>query len=102
MDFIPSVNISKVWNNSSWIMDLKREKIFEQIAGWMVELSTLEFDKIGCLDWDDTSGVHHIVPKFPDSLAFFAGVPHEERYDEVPTGPFDTAHSFLSFLLSTR
>ena len=95
------MNLSKVWNNSSWITDLKRKRIFEQIARWMVELSTLEFDKIGCLDWDDTARLHHVVP-FPDSSAFFVGVPSEEKYDEGPTGPFDTAHSFLSFLLSTR
>jgi aminoglycoside phosphotransferase (APT) family kinase protein len=101
MDFMPGINLSKVWNKSSWITDIKRKSIFEQIATWMVELSTLEFDKIGCLDWDDTPGLHHVVP-FPDSSAFFVGVPHEEIYDEVPAGPFNSAHSFLSFLLSTR
>ncbi|KAF8309858.1 kinase-like domain-containing protein [Amanita rubescens] len=66
MDFIPGTNLSKLWNDRNWITDQKREKIFEQIAGWMTELSALEFDQIGCLDWDEASGTHHIVP-FPDS-----------------------------------
>lgn len=60
----------------------------------MVELSTLEFDKIGRLDWDDPSGMHRIVP-FPDLSAFFVGSPYEEQYDEVSIGPLDTAHPFL-------
>ena len=52
MDFIPGTNLSKVWNDNSWITDLKRQRIFEQIVGWMVELAAIEFDQIGCLDWD--------------------------------------------------
>ena len=66
MDFIPGTNLSNLWNDRNWITDQKREKIFEQIAGWMTELSALEFDQIGCLDWDEVSGAHQIVP-FPDS-----------------------------------
>jgi hypothetical protein len=42
------------------------------------------------------------APPFPDLSVFFVGVPHEEKYHDVPAGPFDNAHSFLSFLLSTR
>jgi aminoglycoside phosphotransferase (APT) family kinase protein len=101
MDFMPGMNLSKVWNDNSWITDLKREMIFEQIARWTVELAALEFDQIGCLDWDSTSGLHHIVP-FPDASALFTGVYCEEKGDALTAGPFDTAHAFLSFLLSTR
>jgi aminoglycoside phosphotransferase (APT) family kinase protein len=98
MDFMPGTNLSKVWNDNNWITDVKRQRIFEQIAGWMTELSALEFDQIGCLDWDDASGQHRVVP-FPDASALFM----EINWDSALTaGPFDTAHSFLSFLLSTR
>ena len=50
MDFMPGMNLSKVWNDKNWISDLKRKRIFEQIAGWMTELAALEFDQIGRLD----------------------------------------------------
>lgn len=102
MDFMPGTNLSKLWNDGNWITDIKRERIFDQIAEWMTELAALEFDKIGRLDWDSTSGVHRIVP-FPDELAFMVEVQgHKEPDAPVPAGPFDTAHSFLSYLLSIR
>jgi hypothetical protein len=102
MDFIPGTNLSKLWNDKNWITDLKRERIFEQIAEWMTELAALEFDQIGRLDWDSTSGIHRIVP-FPDASALMVEVQgYKEPDAPVPAGPFDTAHSFLSFLLSIR
>lgn len=102
MDFVPGTNLSKVWNDSSWITDLKRKRIFEQIAGWMTELSALEFDQIGRLDSDGVSGMHRIAP-FPDLSALIRGVQGSEVPEvAVPAGPFDTAHSFSSFLLSNR
>lgn len=68
----------------------------------MTELAALEFDQIGRLDWDSTSGMHRIVP-FPDRSAFMREVQgYKEPDAPVPAGPFDTAHSFLSFLLSIR
>ncbi|KAF8332430.1 kinase-like domain-containing protein [Amanita rubescens] len=104
MDFISGTNLSKLWNDRNWITDQKREKIFEQIAGWMTELSALEFDQIGCLDWDEASGTHRIVP-FPDSSAFLVRLWQDsEELDSaaVPAGLFNTAHEYLSFLLSLR
>ncbi|KAF8314132.1 hypothetical protein F5887DRAFT_908515 [Amanita rubescens] len=104
MDFIPGTNLSKLWNDRSWITDQKREKIFEQIAGWMTELSALEFDQIGCLDWDEASGTHRIVP-FPDSSAFLVRLwqgSEEPDSTAVPAGPFNAAHEYLSFILSLR
>ncbi|KAM6504013.1 Protein kinase-like domain containing protein [Amanita muscaria] len=101
MDFMPGTNLSKLWNDKNWITSLKRERIFEQIAGWMTELAALEFDQIGRLDWDDTSGMHRVVP-FPDGSALMEIQGYKEPDAPVPAGPFDTAHSFLSFLLSIR
>ena len=102
MDFMPGTNLSKLWNDKNWITDVKLKRIFEQIAEWMTELAALEFDQIGRLDWDSTSGMHRIVP-FPDGSAFigeFQG--YKDPDAPVPAGPFDTAHSFLSYLLSIR
>ncbi len=104
VDFIPGTNLSKLWNDRTWITDQKREKIFEQIAGWMTELSALEFDQIGCLDWDEVSGTHRIVP-FPDSSPFLVRLwqdSEEQNSTAVPAGPFNAAHEYLSFILSVR
>ena len=102
MDFMPGTNLSKLWNDKNWITGLKRERIFEQIAGWMTELAALEFYQIGRLDWDDASEMHRVVP-FPDGSALVGEVQgYNEPDTPVPAGPFDTAHAFLSFLLSIR
>jgi Phosphotransferase enzyme family len=102
MDFMPGTNLSKLWNDKKWITGLKQERIFEQIAGWMTELAALEFDQIGRLDLDGASGMHRVVP-FPDRSALMGEVQGRKEPDiPVPAGPFDTAHSFLSFLLSIR
>jgi len=95
---MPGMNLSNVWSDNTWITDLKRKRIFEQIAGWMTELAALEFDQIGRLDWDGISGLHRVV-QWPDALALFIEIRCEEK-DRA--GPLDIAHSFLSFLLSTR
>ena len=91
-DFMSGTNLAKLWNDQDWITDLKREKIFEQIAKWMTELFAFKFDQIGRLDWDETSGTHRVVP--------FSEL--EERDTAVPDGPFDTAYSYLTSLLSNK
>jgi hypothetical protein len=104
MDFIPGTNLLELWNDWSWLTEQKREKIFEQTAGWMTELSALEFDQIGCLDWDEASGTHHIVP-FPDSSTLLVRLGQDSEEPDstaVPAGPFNTAHEYLSFILSLR
>ena len=99
MDFISGTNLSELWNDKDWITDLKREKIFEQIAGWMTELAAFEFDQIGRLDWDETSGTHRVVP-FPEGSA--KEIQSSEKRDAaVPDGPFNTSSSYLSSLLAT-
>jgi Phosphotransferase enzyme family len=101
MDFIPGTILAKLWNDRNWITDVKRERIFDQIAEWMTELATLEFDQIDRLDWDSTSGMHRIVP-FPDQSALISMVDDQGTDAPIPAGPFDTANSFLFFLLSIR
>lgn len=101
-DFMPGTNLSKLWNDRNWITDVKRARIFDQIAEWMTELAALEFDQIGRLDWDSTSGTRRIVP-FPDMSALIVDIQGCRDPDApVPAGPFETSHSFLSFLLSMR
>ena len=61
----------------------------------MTELAAFKFDQIGRLDWDETSGTHRVVP-------FSEAQGSEERDTTVPDGPFDTAHSYLTSLLSNK
>lgn len=97
MDLMPVANLSKVWNDKSWI-----SRIFEQIAGGMAELAALEFDQIGRLDWDAASEKYRVVP-FPDGSALLTDIQgFKEPVTPVPFGPFDSAHSFLFSLLSVR
>ena len=99
-DSICGKNPAELWNHRDWITDLKYENIFEQIAGWITELAAFKFDQIGRLDWDDTSGTRRVVP-FSEASAKEAQR-SEERDTTVPDGPFDTAHSYLTFLLSNQ
>ena len=99
-DSICGKNPAELRNDRDWITDLKYENIFEQIAGWITELAAFKFDQIGRLDWDDTSGTRRVVP-FSEASAKEAQR-SEEQDTTVPDGPFDTAHSYLTFLLSNQ
>jgi hypothetical protein len=46
----------------------------------MEELAALEFDQIGRLDWDGTSGMYRVVP-FADISALIQGI---QGLDTVP------------------
>lgn len=99
MDFLPGTALSKLWNDKAWISPSKRQYIFDQLAGWMTELSDLEFDQIGRVDVD-SDGSPTIVP-FPDIedlLVRFKGPAIESH----PTGPFHSASTFLDTLLRSR
>jgi hypothetical protein len=101
IDFLPGTNLSKVWNDKNWISLDKRGRILEQIAGWMTELAALEFDRIGRLDVDTTTGRHYVVP-FPDAECLLT---RRQELDPKPTesfGPFDSSLIFLHALLEKR
>jgi len=69
----------------------------------MVELSALEFDRIGRIDIDDITGQHHIV-SFPDAEHLIvrreALDPDAVQVEEV--GPFASSHEFLRCLMERR
>ncbi|EIM86207.1 uncharacterized protein STEHIDRAFT_34038, partial [Stereum hirsutum FP-91666 SS1] len=107
MDFIPGTPLSKSLANKEWMTNTKRTYIFEQLAKWMTELSSLEFDEIGPLDVDPTTGVAHVVP-FPDGsslvkteLGDSSAVQGSQRVAQS-AGPFSSTHALLSYQLSLR
>ncbi|KAI0735916.1 kinase-like domain-containing protein [Earliella scabrosa] len=97
MDYVRGTRLVDVWNEPSWWTgDRSKERLLTSIARYMVELSKLEFDKIGCLDRAD-DGSYHIVP-FPSPF------PHDPDFTPPPTGfgPFTTTHAYLLALLDAR
>ena len=66
----------------------------------MTELAAFKFDQVGRLDWDEASGTHRVVLFSEASAKEVQGI--EERDTVIPDGPFDTAYSYLSSLLSSK
>ncbi|KAI0369066.1 hypothetical protein BV20DRAFT_1082105 [Pilatotrama ljubarskyi] len=87
MDKIHGIRLDSVWADASWWTgERRRENFFDSLAGFMVELAGLEFDKIGAID-RRPDGSFVIVP-FVTGL----GMTYEEF------GPFQTTHEYLNAL----
>lgn len=82
--FIEGVSLSGIWTKPGALTDANRRHIFQQIANSMAQLRTLEFDRIGALDFsgpdlsytigplrtiEEGKVVHEIGP-FPTSLSY--------------------------------
>ncbi|CAL1696811.1 unnamed protein product [Somion occarium] len=111
-DFMPGTNLSKLWHNKDWMTHEKRIHIFQQLANWMTELSLLEFEQIGRLDFDSITDTHRIIP-FPDISALLLSGQDPADSDESSTirahadvnpsaGPFSSTHAYLSRKLMHR
>ncbi|KAI0369073.1 hypothetical protein BV20DRAFT_425635 [Pilatotrama ljubarskyi] len=97
MDKIHGIRLDSVWADPSWWTgERRRENLFNSLAGFMVELAGLEFDKIGALDRLPDGSVA-VVP-FVSGLVMI-GVsegPHEDF------GPFNTTREYLNAVLALR
>ncbi|KAI0359540.1 hypothetical protein OH77DRAFT_1035233 [Trametes cingulata] len=97
MDRVRGVCLGSVWEDPSWWTgERRRENLFESLAGYMVELAGLEFDKIGTLDRlsDGSYVVAPFITRF--GLLSVSNAPHEGF------GPFRTTHEYLDALLAFR
>ncbi|KAI0757649.1 kinase-like domain-containing protein [Daedaleopsis nitida] len=98
MDYMHGVRLVDVWNEPSWWTgERSKERTLTSIARHMVELSKLQFDKIGCLDRAEPDGPYHIV-SLPCPFL------DDEDYHgpTTPIGPFPTTHTYLLTLLAAR
>ncbi|KAI0757640.1 hypothetical protein C8Q80DRAFT_1134694 [Daedaleopsis nitida] len=98
MDYVHGTPLIDVWNDPSWWTgERSKERTLTSIAHHMVELSKLEFDKIGRLDRTDPAGPYHIVP-------FTSAFSYDPDYSSPSTsfGPFTTIHAYLHALLDAR
>ena len=97
MDFVHGTRLSDVWKEPSWWMgERSRERLVTSIARYMVELSKLEFDRIGALDRPDPDGPHEIVS--------FTLPAEEDPRPESDTlcGPYDSTYAYLHGMLNAR
>ncbi|KAI9067455.1 hypothetical protein FKP32DRAFT_1588556 [Trametes sanguinea] len=95
MDKVHGTRLIDVWNEPSWWTgERSKERLFDSLAAIMVELARLGFDKIGRLDRTEPDGPYHVGPFPPDwdSTA--------QEATEA-TGPFSSAHAFLSDQISS-
>ncbi|KAI9059521.1 hypothetical protein FKP32DRAFT_1679786 [Trametes sanguinea] len=97
MDKVHGTPLVDVWNDPAWWTgDRRRENLFDSLAGYMVELASLQFDKIGRLDRVKPDGDHVIAP-FPSGIAIIGAEGAHEDF-----GPFATTHAYLTELLALR
>ncbi|KAI9065145.1 hypothetical protein FKP32DRAFT_525116 [Trametes sanguinea] len=105
MDFVEGTRLVDVWNEPGWWMDGRtRERTLESLACVMVELATLEFPQIGCLELPGSPGEPHGIVPFPSLLDPLnpsqPDAPTPELEDEDDRGPFTSTHAYLSALLA--
>ncbi|KAI0359539.1 hypothetical protein OH77DRAFT_1034962 [Trametes cingulata] len=97
MDRICGTRLDDVWDDPSWWTgERKKENLFDSLAGFMVELAGLEFDKIGTLD-RSSDGSCVVVP--------FSWGLEESGTSDGPhndLGPFNTTHEYLNARLAFR
>ncbi|KAK7681482.1 hypothetical protein QCA50_015574 [Cerrena zonata] len=97
-DFVPGTNLCKVWNDASWWTEgREKDRVLRSIARWMVELSSLEFDKVGRLDYDELTDTTTVV-SYTSIREFHSGLDDSSE----PFGPFTTTHAFSSALILGR
>lgn len=97
MDYVHGTRLIDVWNEPSWWTgERSKQRTLRSIARHMVELSTLEFDKIGCLDIAP-DGSYKIVPFLSPFIEDLEVEPPEGGF-----GPFDTTYAYLLGLLDAR
>ncbi|PBK71474.1 hypothetical protein ARMSODRAFT_955247 [Armillaria solidipes] len=89
--FIEVVPLSRTWTKPGALPDANRRHIFQQIANSMAQLRTLEFDRIGALDFSGPDLSYTIGPlrKIEEGK-----VVHE-------IGPFPTSLSYINELASS-
>ncbi|OJT06484.1 hypothetical protein TRAPUB_2643 [Trametes pubescens] len=97
MDMVRGPRLCDVWYDASWWSEGRtKENLFRSLAAHMVQLASLELDKIGRLD-----RVHPDEPYFIAPLAV-GDVFGDEKDADGELGPFSSVHEYLVALLDTH
>ncbi|CAI7644285.1 unnamed protein product [Penicillium bialowiezense] len=103
MDYVNGTLLSTILKNPDHedmvlnpsIDNTKLDKIYYQIAHYMVQLSQLAFAKIGAISKDHVSGAWHVSKRpLTYNMNELASVTNFPR-DQFPTAPFDRASDYL-------
>ncbi len=89
--FIEGVRLSGIWTKPGALTDANRRHIFQQIANSMAQLRTLEFDRIGALDFSGPDLSYTIGP--------LRTIEEGKVVHEI--GPFPTSLSYINELASS-
>ncbi|PPR05610.1 hypothetical protein CVT26_009132 [Gymnopilus dilepis] len=88
MDRAKGTQLCKVWFDPIWFTEKRRMNVFRSLVSCMSQLRTIEFDKIGSVDYDSESCRHFIGPLLPS-------LDHIAEGETTSTGPYDTVHAYL-------
>lgn len=98
MDMVQGTLLIDIWYDSSWWSGARtKENLLNSLAAHMVELATLEFDKIGRLDRVQPDGPYFIAP-FPEAAGMFG----DGKGPGGELGPFSSVHEYFMALLEAR
>ncbi|KAI0800165.1 hypothetical protein C8Q74DRAFT_395222 [Fomes fomentarius] len=96
MDFVHGTRLVDVWNELSWWNgERSKERLLASIAGYMIELSKLEFNSVGALDRSQPDQPYEIVP-------FSHPVQDDCAPSDAVYGPYDSTHTYLLELLNAQ
>ncbi|KAH7881949.1 hypothetical protein F5I97DRAFT_1913686 [Phlebopus sp. FC_14] len=100
MSKVDGVLLCTVWNE---MPDDQREIVLRQVIDILLELSTLRFDKIGCLFRTD-DGILHIEPSDPegDGVTYTSGIDEmlaaaNARLQEIENEQYGAAHNISDY-----
>ncbi|KAI0048701.1 kinase-like protein [Auriscalpium vulgare] len=96
MAFVHGTRLADVWDDPTWWTgERTKARLLKSFARHMVELASLEFDAIGCLDKVEPDGPYFVAP-FPTMRSF-----HNSEFEgpDSEAGPFDNAHNFIQSIL---
>ncbi|KAH7881948.1 hypothetical protein F5I97DRAFT_1945504 [Phlebopus sp. FC_14] len=99
MSKVDDIPLCKVWDD---MPDDKREVVLRQVIDILLELSTLRFDKIGCLSKTDES-TWRVEPCIADGVTYTSGIDEKlatanARLQEIANEQLGVLHSDLDYI----
>ncbi|KAI0629456.1 hypothetical protein C8Q77DRAFT_1075974 [Trametes polyzona] len=99
-DKVRGVQLCEVWYKPSWWTGARsKQNFFESLAGYMSDLASFEFNRIGRLDRVGPEGPYNVVA-FPEPDLQDLGDDEDDKPQEF--GPFASTHAYLTALLALR
>ncbi|KAH0586969.1 hypothetical protein J132_04506 [Termitomyces sp. J132] len=88
MDRVKGIQLCKLWFDQKWFTEERRKNVFRSLVFNMMQLRTLEFPAIGCLDYDPKTDSHIVGP-------LLTSTDEIEDGGTSTRGPYNTVHAYL-------